>query len=52
MISSFEKKFFEVVISMVPNVPCVQAICMTRHCKLYSGKIIEFQNFTIAPINQ
>jgi hypothetical protein len=36
----------------IPNVPCVQAIRMTRHCKLYSGKIIEFQNFTIAPINQ
>ena len=32
----------------IPNVPCKQAICMTRHCKLYSGEIIEFQNFTIA----
>jgi hypothetical protein len=25
---------------------------MRRHCKLYSGEIIKFQNFTIAPINQ
>jgi hypothetical protein len=33
----------------IPNVPCKQAICMTRHWKLYSGEIIEFQNFTIAP---
>jgi ribosome-associated protein YbcJ (S4-like RNA binding protein) len=36
----------------IPNVPYKQAICMTRHCKLYSGEIIEFQNFTIAPINE
>jgi ribosome-associated protein YbcJ (S4-like RNA binding protein) len=35
-----------------PNVPSEQAICMRRHCKLYSGEIIEFQNVTIAPINQ
>ena len=34
----------------IPNVPCMQAIRMTRHCKLCSGKIIEFQNFTITPI--
>jgi ribosome-associated protein YbcJ (S4-like RNA binding protein) len=36
----------------IPNVPCEQAIYMARYCKLYSGEIIEFQNFTIAPINQ
>jgi hypothetical protein len=36
----------------IPDFPSEQAICMRRHCKLYSGVIIEFQNFTIAPINQ
>jgi ribosome-associated protein YbcJ (S4-like RNA binding protein) len=36
----------------IPDFPSEQAICMRRHCKLYSGEIIEFQNFTIAPINQ
>ena len=61
MISSFEKKFFEVVdlsyqwFDMsefqnfkISNVPCVQAIYMTRHCKLYSGEIIEFHSVSLS----
>ena len=38
----------------IPNVPCKQAICTTRHCKLYSGpdnRVSKLYNCSNKPVN-